>query len=298
MTFKLRLSLVLISALGLLGTTSAQGLDTTDYFPLHVGDYWTYRADNGVVIETRRVLDTVMIEGKKYYRIAGSFGSGTLHVDSGKVITRVLDEDRVLYKLDAKVGEQWTWILRYDSSRVDTGVNWFGEPLDSVRIKEGPLTGQVFRDVLAYGRNNLHVYDDETYEFLAPGFGLIMKVSYLTNLSVIYGAAMAGRLFGDTTITSVYTPEEVGREDFLLKQNYPNPFNPSTTISYDLPTRSHVTLKIFNLLGQEVATLVNGEVEAGRHQMQWNARGLSSGVYFYRLQAGKFVETRKLILLR
>jgi hypothetical protein len=84
----------------------------------------------------------------------------------------------------------------------------------------------------------------------------------------------------------------------LLLQNYPNPFNSSTTISYDLPARSHVTLKIFNVLGQEVATLVNGNPEAGRHQVRWDAAGMASGVYLYRLKANAFIETRKLILLR
>jgi hypothetical protein len=83
-----------------------------------------------------------------------------------------------------------------------------------------------------------------------------------------------------------------------LFQNYPNPFNPLTTISYDLLARSYVTLKIFNVLRQAVATLVDGEVQAGRHQVQWNAGRLASGVYFYRLQAGRLVENRKMILLK
>jgi hypothetical protein len=85
---------------------------------------------------------------------------------------------------------------------------------------------------------------------------------------------------------------------FSLSQNHPNPFNPTTTISYDLPTRSHVTLKIFSMLGQEVATLVDSEIGPGKHQVQWDARKLSSGVYLYRLQAGRLIETKKMMLMR
>jgi photosystem II stability/assembly factor-like uncharacterized protein len=85
---------------------------------------------------------------------------------------------------------------------------------------------------------------------------------------------------------------------FRIYQNYPNPFNPSTTISYDLPRRSYVTLKIFNVLGQEVATLVNEIQEEGFKSVKFDAGGLSSGVYFYQLQADNFVENKKMILLR
>jgi len=90
---------------------------------------------------------------------------------------------------------------------------------------------------------------------------------------------------------------------YALKQNYPNPFNPSTTIRYDIASRSSVELVVFNLLGQKVATVVNQEQEAGSYSIIWNARNdegleLSSGVYFYLLRAGSFAETKKLILLR
>jgi hypothetical protein len=85
---------------------------------------------------------------------------------------------------------------------------------------------------------------------------------------------------------------------FALKQNYPNPFNPSTTISYQIRTQSFVTLKVFDFLGREVATLVNSVEQPGYKSVNFNADNLASGVYYYRLQAGDFIETRKLVLLR
>ena len=85
---------------------------------------------------------------------------------------------------------------------------------------------------------------------------------------------------------------------FALEQNYPNPFNPNTTISYSIPEKSNVELKIYNILGKEVAQLVNEIQESGSHNIQFNAEKLSSGAYFYRLTAGQFVETRKFLFLK
>jgi hypothetical protein len=106
----------------------------------------------------------------------------------------------------------------------------------------------------------------------------------------------------DTTtirITTVGIPEELRGVPvaYALAQNYPNPFNPSTTIRYSLPNRSHVTLTVFNTLGQQVSTLVQTEQDAGYREVQFNAQNLPSGVYFYRLQAGSFTETKKLLLV-
>ena len=83
-----------------------------------------------------------------------------------------------------------------------------------------------------------------------------------------------------------------------MEQNYPNPFNPVTTISYYLPQEEFVILKVYDILGREVATLVNEEKHAGNYKVVFNGNNLSSGVYFYRLQAGSFVSTKKIILMK
>jgi hypothetical protein len=87
-------------------------------------------------------------------------------------------------------------------------------------------------------------------------------------------------------------------EDFTLAQNYPNPFNPTTVISYQLPVNSEVRLEVYDMLGRNVATLVDGRVAAGRHTVNFDASNLSSGVYLYRLQAGSQIMTRKLTILK
>jgi photosystem II stability/assembly factor-like uncharacterized protein len=87
-------------------------------------------------------------------------------------------------------------------------------------------------------------------------------------------------------------------EIFELFQNYPNPFNPSTTIKYSIPELSFVTIKIYDVLGSEVAVLVNEEKSEGSYELNWNASNISSGVYFYQLKAGEFLQTKKMILLR
>jgi formylglycine-generating enzyme required for sulfatase activity len=87
--------------------------------------------------------------------------------------------------------------------------------------------------------------------------------------------------------------------EFSLYQNYPNPFNPGTVIKFDLPKSANVTLSIYNMLGEKITELISGEtLSAGTHSARFNAAGLSSGIYFYRIEAGNIVQTRKMLLLR
>ena len=83
-----------------------------------------------------------------------------------------------------------------------------------------------------------------------------------------------------------------------MEQNYPNPFNPSTSIQFKIPENSFVTLKVYNVLGKEVATLLNEEKNAGSYEVTFNATEFSSGIYFYKIEADNFVETKKMILMK
>ncbi len=85
---------------------------------------------------------------------------------------------------------------------------------------------------------------------------------------------------------------------FSLYQNYPNPFNPATTIKYQIPEINFITLKVFDVLGKEITTLVSEEKPAGSYKIHFNAEGLTSGVYFYQLRAGNFIETKKMLILK
>lgn len=112
------------------------------------------------------------------------------------------------------------------------------------------------------------------------------------------GAFSPASTFTTVASSAVTTESRAIPAAFSLEQNYPNPFNPTTIIRYALPHARRVRLEVFNTLGQQVAQLVNGDQGAGYYEVQFTSSGLASGVYFYRIQAGSFVQTKKLLLLR
>jgi len=108
-------------------------------------------------------------------------------------------------------------------------------------------------------------------------------------------------------ITLAYTPDLIGLDedqlnpavsDFHLYENYPNPFNPSTSIRFSLPVASQVSLKIYNISGQVMTTLVDQQLSQGNHKFQWQAINMPSGIYFYTLKSGSFMQTKRMLLLK
>jgi hypothetical protein len=161
------------------------------------------------------------------------------------------------------------------------------------------------------GQKNTYTYDEDYYliELLLEGWsGSNWVNSWKDTYTYDENHNMINLLsqhwddsYWENFENNTYTYITIEREqelDYELYQNYPNPFNPVTTIRYELPQDGVVTIKIYDILGQEVETILNEFKEADRYEVDFIAIGLASGVYFYRLQAGSFVETRKMVLLK
>ena len=132
---------------------------------------------------------------------------------------------------------------------------------------------------------------------IIPGTGVSSFAISGTNLFAgTYTNGVWRRPLSEMIPTGVDERQEQIPYRFALEQNYPNPFNPTTVISYQLAMNSHVTLKVYDILGREVATLVNEEKLAGRYSVQWNAEGFASGMYFCRIQTRDYTSTIKLLL--
>jgi len=183
----------------------------------------------------------------------------------------------------------------------NNGVNW-------KRIN-GDLIGNKHIYSLAFSGNTVFAsaYDDGIY--MSTDFGTSWNLiswpqAQSWSVSVNDGYLFAGTSTAEiwrihiSDLTGVSNEKNNMPLNYSLKQNYPNPFNPSTTISYALPFRSMVTVKVYSIIGAEIASLVNGEQEGGVHNISFNASGLPSGVYFYSLKAGSYSETKKLMLLK
>lgn len=179
----------------------------------------------------------------------------------------------------------------------DNGNNWSHSLQDKWITAIAVIDTNVFAGTLAQG----------VYWMFNPDSS--WKNRGLSGTNITGFAANNGYLFAATNGNSVWksqinllTPVDDIKynlpEEFHLSQNYPNPFNPSTNIQYVISSMQFVSLKVYDILGKEIAVLVNEEKSAGKYEVEFNATGLTTGIYFYRIQAGNFTETRKMIYLR
>jgi len=265
---------------------------STPYFPLQSGDYWEYDMTFGDPSYQTVLGDTIMPNDKTYTRVGppGSPYLGTLYRQSEDTIFHYetyRNDEHPLFKLGGTVGE--------------------------VSIEHAFAPGDTFRTVLEYSGTHTYfgrtlqywsfsidwstmVTDDEGAYQIVDSLGVRTMENYFVGIpDVLRGAIISGIQYG--ILTSV-EPENQQSDNFILAQNYPNPFNPTTTIQYSLTETAEVTLSVFDLSGRKVVELVSERQAIGVYELAFDASALTSGVYFYRLQADEFIETRKMLLVR
>jgi hypothetical protein len=263
------------------------------YFPMNIGDEWQFLQIQGQSIadwelySIKALKDSVALNGKKYlYYSDGQF----LRKDGLKVFSFV-PQDSMEY-------------LQYDFSKKsgDTITIIPGQPAWRSVVLEAIDTTPFGRTFRFTGNVSHQTLMRMWRSAVTDSIGFTgMQCLICEAMFSFQGALVNGKRYG-TIVSAGRTPEMLP-EKFALAQNYPNPFNPTTRIEYALPKHTFVTLRIFDVIGREVATVVNEEKPGGRYVVDWNGRNsdgqpLASGVYFYRLHAGGFTHSKKMILLK
>jgi len=289
--------------------------DYSTFFPLQVGNFWQYKVTNIVGYQdyvdkgydSMKVLSDTTIENEKYFKLETSeFGNTVkylqyLRYDSlqNSILSYYYSEE-VSFKLDSKTGECWSYEGGAEICNRGTYLeSIFGLEKPVIHCSQSGFNSRSFG--LAEDFGQIWMYNDQSY--------INTDIWYY---DLVY-AKIGGVEFG--IFVSVEDKNRNIPNNFSLSQNYPNPFNPTTNIKYTILQNTHpsipsgegkersdrgvlVTLKVYDILGREVATIVNKAQSAGSYDVEFNASNLTSGVYFYRLKTGSFVETKKMLLLR
>lgn len=260
-----------------------QQIDWSEFYPLHVGNFWKYRSWSSTSTITNIFAKTVIkdttINGKIYKQVLNlglNYTPGSIsyqRMDSNIVyeFNPQTSKDSILFVFSACVGDT-IFATNFSVWRLDNK-------------SETILHYFMYPDVVFYSKD------------FSRGIGYTGGTIELGGTNLV-GAVINGVVYGDTTLTGIEKEKAGVITDYKLFQNYPNPFNPTTTIKYQIVNPSFVTLKIYDVLGKEIGTLVNQYQNAGRYNVTFNANGLSSGIYIYVLKSGNYLASKKLILLK
>lgn len=259
--------------------------------PLAKGNIWIYQSKESSTKRVKYYLsETITIEGSVYFVCSKTIPDTIFQYfrlrDDGVYVCRLRNKDVPYYKLnftyaDTLKNNEWFGIWR-TVLKSETQENLFG--------KEA-----LVKNVHA---NWVFTKSDEKW---TDEYGLVSTNNPIGNgYNTLIGCVINGKVYGDTSMTVTSIEENNIPSGFSLEQNYPNPFNPETIISYKLQVASLVSLKVYDVLGREIVTLVNEFKQPGVYNSTFNTQhfSLTSGVYFYQLQASDFMQTRKMIVLK
>lgn len=265
-------------------------------YPLEIGNTWIYNDYPGTVKFTI-VDDSVLVDSFYYYHIIiqqnglSQYASRYSRREDDFYIAKMYipgndGDQEIYYREGAYVGE--VWYQTYDPVS-------YTEVLDS-------LIYNVFGQIMVVRRLEVNSYNNlvRNFEFFTEEIGMIASSDFWgTPTRLILGCVVDKVVYGDTSFyITVGIDNNEPVNEYRLYQNYPNPFNPTTTIEFKLPQNSMVTLRVFDVLGNEVAVLVNDELTAGMHSVEFNAESLPSGIYIYVIKNRFFMGAKKMTLLK
>ncbi len=259
-------------------------------FPIHPAANWTVR-DTGIVPPGISGFKTKAHEGVRSVGV-----SWWASMDTTGAPSNVADAWLVTPKVRPLAGDAVKfWGTGGNVSFLDSLQVWIS-PRDSTPL--GLIGGSYLGHVIwvagsVFGQFNQYMFDVSAGADTAIWIGF----RYFMNCSVDGFLVQLDDVSVEPA-TSVSMVDDKVPDHYAISQNYPNPFNPSTTIRFSVREEGTVTLAIYNLLGEKIATLVHGEFSPGTYSITWNAERAASGVYFYRLTAGRFLETHRMVLAR
>jgi hypothetical protein len=276
-------------------------LDTVG-FPLDIGNRWYYSYSSRVTpspnVHVKTITDTAT-GGVHFVRetILGqdsaTIGTETWIVNNGSFYDSVYGNANPQCFYNASLSQDTSWYYQYPTYQ------------GSIHLDRASIFGTYgrcqFRSTYVTNGQGELWFDDQValgvgwYYHHDNGWFGDYKWTYTYQL---IGLLKDGILYGDSLLTSDVNTTAIIPNAFALYQNFPNPFNPSTTIKFELPKSSHVSLAVYDILGREQSVLVNERRNAGVYEVKFDGSNLASGVYFYRLEAGDFVQTKKLLILR
>jgi hypothetical protein len=272
------------------------------WFPLAIGNIWIYDSYSLEGISSQftgtkymKVVDDTLIENKNYFVIENEFTLAAVFPEL--MFLRIDSATGLVYRYWTELGNEYIFhdLIAEEGDIVYNPFNP-NEPFYFLQYEQ-PTN---YLEMDTYERRYLEYGLCTCHHNLIKGFGLASTyfLEVYGEENILKGCVIDGVVYGDTTFVAVENEVSPIPKEYKLEQNYPNPFNPSTTISYQLPEAGNVSLKVFDVLGREVATLVDEYRNAGSYEIEFVASALPSGVYFYQLKAGDFVETKKMLLIK
>jgi len=265
-----------------------------DFAPLQLGSIWVYEHQSGILIRGEVVYSSFIIDSIKYFGVAeGYFGN-----DRALRLTEenyfVMREDstfpeplneRIYYKKNAQLGD--TWQVNY------------GHPVPAIYTITDTFPAYTF-DTLVTGKLLNENFGLVEWEYIwTEEFGQLAQFDEFGETQYyLRGCVINGKVYGDTTFIVVSVNDVMTGLTYELFDNYPNPFNSSTIISFTIPEIDNVLLEVYNLLGEKIETLIDEQVNAGKHTVHFEAKDIVSGIYFYVLKATNYIQTKKMLLIR